>query len=139
EGLFLKVTPSGKKCWRFQYHFANKAKSLSLGKYPSVSLFAAREERRKCQEMIAKSIDPSLRRKAEKKQLAVTHENKLEAVALAWFDMNKPRWSEKHATKTWRRLEIHLLPTLGEFPIAEIKAADVLQVLQKVQSASTDN
>jgi len=38
SGLFLLVTPSGGKWWRFKYRFAGKEKLLSLGTYPEVSL-----------------------------------------------------------------------------------------------------
>ncbi len=44
-GLFLIVAPSGGKWWRFKYRFQGKAKTLSLGTYPLVSLKEAREKR----------------------------------------------------------------------------------------------
>jgi integrase len=139
EGLYLRVTVQGKKFWRFQYYFAGKPKSISLGKYPTVSLFEAREKRRKAQELINKRIDPSLRRQAEKRELIVAHESKLHLIAQQWWDVNKPRWCDKHQVKTWRRLELHLFPTLGNFPVSEIKASDLLRVMQRVQKKSTDN
>lgn len=44
-GLFLYVTPTGKKSWRLAYRFAGRQKLISLGPYPSVSLREAREKR----------------------------------------------------------------------------------------------
>ena len=38
RGLFLIVTPTGGKWWRFKYRFDGKHKTLSLGVYPDVSL-----------------------------------------------------------------------------------------------------
>ncbi len=38
RGLFLIVTPSGGKWWRFRYKFEGKEKLLSLGVYPDVLL-----------------------------------------------------------------------------------------------------
>ena len=38
RGLFLIVTPSGGKWWRFRYKFDGKEKLLSLGVYPDVPL-----------------------------------------------------------------------------------------------------
>lgn len=38
RGLFLIVTPSGGKWWRFRYKFDGKEKLLSLGIYPDVPL-----------------------------------------------------------------------------------------------------
>ena len=44
-GLFLFVTPSGGKLWRFKFRIAGKEKLLALGSYPEVSMNAARKAR----------------------------------------------------------------------------------------------
>jgi hypothetical protein len=31
DGMFLLVTPSGRKYWRLKYHFAGREKLLALG------------------------------------------------------------------------------------------------------------
>jgi hypothetical protein len=38
NGLYLQVTPSGGKRWRFRYRHDGKEKMISLGVYPDVSL-----------------------------------------------------------------------------------------------------
>jgi hypothetical protein len=38
RGLFLWVTPSGEKIWRWTYRHEGKAKLMTFGKYPDVSL-----------------------------------------------------------------------------------------------------
>jgi len=45
RGLFLIVTPTGGKWWRFRYSFDGKEKLLALGTYPDVSLASARKRR----------------------------------------------------------------------------------------------
>ena len=42
RGMYLEVSPSGGKWWRFKYRFDGKQKQLSLGTYPDVSLAKAR-------------------------------------------------------------------------------------------------
>lgn len=39
-GLYLLVTPSGAKYWRYKYRFGGKEKVLSLGGYPEEGLKA---------------------------------------------------------------------------------------------------
>ena len=64
-GLFLYVTPTGKKSWRLAYRFAGRQKLISLGPYPSVSLREAREKREDAKKLPREHIDPSeARRKA---------------------------------------------------------------------------
>ena len=42
RGLYLLVTPTGSKLWRFDYRFVGKRRTLALGQYPSVKLSDAR-------------------------------------------------------------------------------------------------
>jgi Arm DNA-binding domain len=65
-GLFLQIEPTGSKLWRLAYRFEGKQKLLSLGRYPAVSLKDAWGKRDDARELLAKGIDPSIARKAEK-------------------------------------------------------------------------
>jgi len=57
-GLFLYVTPTGKKSWRLAYRFAGKQKLISLGPFPSVSLREAREKQEEAKKLLRENIDP---------------------------------------------------------------------------------
>jgi len=66
EGLYLHVTPSGGKWWRFKYRFKRKDKNLALGIYPEVGLEDARRNRDAAKELLSQGFDPSEIRKKEK-------------------------------------------------------------------------
>ena len=51
---------------RLAYRFAGKQKTLALGVYPMVSLEDARLRSDEAKKLLARSIDPSVQRKAEK-------------------------------------------------------------------------
>jgi hypothetical protein len=36
RGLYLEISPTGSRWWRFKYRFANKENRISLGTYPDV-------------------------------------------------------------------------------------------------------
>ncbi len=55
-GLFMQVTPSGCKLWRFKYCYEGKEKLLSIGTYPEVPLVDARVRRDKARKLLAKSL-----------------------------------------------------------------------------------
>ncbi|MDD5343044.1 MAG: Arm DNA-binding domain-containing protein, partial [Smithella sp.] len=57
-GLFLMVTPTGGKLWRFKYRFEGKAKLLALGSYPEISLLNVRQRRDEARRLLAQGIDP---------------------------------------------------------------------------------
>jgi len=58
RGLYLLVTPSGGKWWRFKYLFGGKEKLLSLGVSPDIFLADARERREAARKMVAQGIRP---------------------------------------------------------------------------------
>ena len=72
-GLYLNVTPSGGKWWRFKYRFKRKEKCLSLGTYPITGLEDARRSRDAAKELLLQDIDPSEIRKQEKARSKAEH------------------------------------------------------------------
>ena len=66
RGLFLLISPSGGKWWRFRYDFNGKENLLSLGVYPAVGLDEARQKRDEARQFLAQGIDPAIARREEK-------------------------------------------------------------------------
>src|ERR1017187_6975563 len=132
DGLFLMVAPSGSKYWRFRYHFGDKEKLLALGVYPEISLGDARARRTEARKAIALGEDPSAIKKEAKRQAILKASNSFEAIAREWFDHRKHEWVEKYSERLMSRLETYAFPKLGNLPIAEIKAPEVLAMLRVV-------
>lgn len=139
-GLYLLVTPTGGKWWRFKYRFGGKEKLLSFGTYPEVSLKKAREKREEARKQVAAGIDPGEQRKAEKAtekaqaaEAKAIEENTFEKVAREWFNKFSPSWVPSHADKIIRRLERDFFPWLGNRPIREITESDLLEALGRIE------
>jgi integrase len=130
EGLYIEVTPQGKKLWRFRYKkpVSGKYSMMALGQYPAVTLKAARAERDKCLELLSMDIDPIdyRREQQQKKQLAAA--NTFRAVAEDWKEQYLARKSPAHLKRTWSIVERCILPYLGDQPIANITAPDILKM-----------
>ena len=60
RGLFLLVSPSGARLWRFKYRTHGREKLLALGAYPDVPLKRARDKRDEARRRLADGIDPSV-------------------------------------------------------------------------------
>jgi len=133
QGLYLQITPTGGKRWRFKYCFGGKEKLLAFGTFPEISLAEAREKRDAARKQVANGIDPGELRKAEKTAKTQTTET-FEHVAREWHLKFSPRWSPVHAETTIKRLERDAFPWIGSRPIAEIKAPELLTVLRRVES-----
>ena len=135
RGLSLLVTPSGGKLWRFRYYRpAGGRNFLSLGEYPAIPLKQARERRDEARKLLANGIDPGEARKAEKAAKEAATANTFGRIAEEWFEA----WKEGKAVVTVRhvrdRLDHFILPLLADRPVAEIKAADVLEVLKPIEA-----
>lgn len=133
RGLYLEVSPTGGKWWRLKYRFAGKEKRLSLGVYPDVSLRDARKQRDGIRENLAKGIDPSENRKAEKAAQAERNANTFEVVAREWFAKHSPNWAETHSDRTLRLLERDVFPWVGGRPVSEIEAPELLKVVRRIE------
>jgi integrase len=132
-GLFLMVTPSGGKLWRFKYRFDSKEKKIALGAYPEISLLDARQKRDEARKQLANGIDPGAVRKAQK-QAEVEETETVEVIAREWHEKFKSKWTEGHALKIMRSLELDVFPWIGTRPIKDIKAPELLTVLRRIES-----
>ncbi|AWG30944.1 tyrosine-type recombinase/integrase [Burkholderia cenocepacia] len=135
-GLYLEVAPSGGKWWRLKYRVGGKEKRISLGVYPDVPLKEARERRDKARALLAGGGDPGEAKKAEKRTQRLSAENSFEAVAREWHAKYAPTWSESHAARILRRLEVDAFPWIGAKPIADLAPPDVLDALRRVEKRS---
>ena len=133
DGLFLLVSPGGGKWWRFKYRFGGKEKLISLGTYPEVGLAMARQRRDAARKQVADGIDPSQARKTLK-AAKIQNESTFEAVAREWHQKFTPTWTPGHAKTILSRLELNVFPWIGERPIIEIKAPELLLALRRIES-----
>ena len=87
RGLYLMVSTSGAKLWRFKYHFGPAERLLVIGKYPDVTLQRARDKRDAARRLLADGIDPAIQKQAQKHALA----NSFGEIALEWLAHQRPR------------------------------------------------
>lgn len=134
NGLFLLITPSGGKLWRWKYRFNGQEKSLSIGKYPQISLVQARQEAEIARKQLANGISPADAKQEAKAQQKTAQMNCFENVARDWHSKNINRWKPLHAVRIMRYLENDVFPSIGNKPINEIKVSHIKSLLDKVVS-----
>jgi integrase len=138
-GLYLLVTPSGGKLWRFQYRFNGKQKLLALGAYPSIPLAEARQRREDARKLLANGVDPSEIKKAQKVADVSKNENSFEVVARTWHSGKIEEWSDSHAKTTLERLQKNIFPWLGAKPVCDIKLSDIKPVLHRIEERAPES
>jgi hypothetical protein len=136
-GLYLELAPTGGKLWRLKYRFDGKEKRLALGKYPDVGLKEARERRDDARKLLANGSDPGAVKKAQKAAQQERAANTFEAVARKWFSKWETEVTTSTAESQWGRLVKHIMPALGDCPIADIDAPKIMGALRPLEERGT--
>ncbi len=132
-GMYLQVSPAGSKRWFLKYRVGGKEKQLALGSHPDMSLKSARLARDAAKLQKSEGIDPVQARKLEKLKVKRNTRDTFKTIALEWYSKQAPQWSESHAGRMLRQLERDLFPWIGDRPIEQIHAMELLAALQKVE------
>ena len=133
-GLYVWMTPSGGKLWRWSYRFEGKEKLMSFGRFPDVSLATARERHSDARRLLATGTDPMARRKADRTAEQVSNENSFASVSARWLEHWKDGKSSRHVDQTKRRIAANILPSLGALPTSEIEAPDVVAMVRAIEA-----
>lgn len=136
DGLRLRVKPNGSRHWILNYYRPNSRKraNLSLGKYPDLPLAKARKATLEAKELLAEGVDPQEKRKQEKQEHKATHQHTFFNVATEWFEIKKGDVTADYAADIWRSLELHIFARLGEVPVREITAPQVIELLKPIEA-----
>jgi len=131
DGLYLEVTPTGKKHWLFRYTYDGKRNWVKVGEYPLTSLQEAREKRNGLKKDLLDGRKPDL-------SPARSSTPTFRSVALDFLEAYKTKISsKKEKTNAQRRLEMHVFPYIGDMPIADITSVDVLQIARMLHGRGT--
>ncbi|ASF47846.1 tyrosine-type recombinase/integrase [Methylovulum psychrotolerans] len=134
KGMFLLINPNGSKYFRLKYRFNGKEKTLALGVYPETSLKTAREDRDKARQQIIDGIDPNENKKAVKQSKAESAANSFEVIAREWYERNMGDKSTDHKKRVTGLFERDLFPYIGNKPITDLKAPELLAALRRIEA-----
>ena len=132
-GLYLEVTISGSKLWRWKFRFEGKEKRLAIGIYPEVRAPEARKVMADARTKLKAGIDPSAEKRAKREQDKVAGDYTFEAVARTWFDKAHASLAETTRTKNLSFIEKDVFPFIGGRPIASLAAPDLLSVIRRIE------
>ncbi|USU08883.1 integrase arm-type DNA-binding domain-containing protein [Sphingomonadaceae bacterium OTU29MARTA1] len=133
QGMYLYVTPTGFKSWRWKYRIGGKEKRLVFGPYPAISPAKARMMREDAARQLLNGVDPAI----DKVQRAAAQTARLGAtfrtIAEDWLESQAQVWTKGHAKVVKASLERDVFPSLGHLPIDSITTPMVLNVLRPIE------
>lgn len=124
-GLYIKVTPKGKKTWYFIYSFEGRQDRIRLGAYPGISLSGARQRAFELSNVVSQGNDPKIENTAVGDVLTVS------SLAHEYIEnYAKPR--KKAWKEDCRIIERYVLPLISARNIREIGKADISFLLEPI-------
>lgn len=131
-GLYLEVMTNGSKYWRYKYRIDGKEKRLAIGIYPNIPLLEARILHEAARQERKKGFDPVFLKGVRKQAATYDRSQTLETIAREWYAANHRKWKPKYAREILQRLENHLFPDLGKYPIRQLTTPDLYVCVKKV-------
>ena len=127
NGLFLIISKTGDKNWRYDYSrpYTKKRNSLSFGSYPTITLADARIKREDARTLLAQNIDPHLEKIRVENEILSANKNIFSELSKEW--MSKQDFAESTIKGQQRLLDV-INQHIGNIPVHEIKAMDILKV-----------
>lgn len=130
--LFVEVTPSGSKLWRYRYRWQTKQRMLALGHFPDVSIAQARRLASDARETLAGGKDPNAERRADKHRQKLGAANTFRSVVTEWRKHVASSKADATMLKINSFLDQHILPMIGDSPMNRITTGDVLAVIKRL-------
>ncbi|MBB4216257.1 integrase [Rhizobium sp. BK212] len=135
KGLYLYVSTAGGKSWRLDYAYFGKRKTLTLGAYPAIGLAEARSRRDEAKKKLSEGLDPSLAKKREQLSAKAAAGNTFGLIADEFIaKLRRDKRAEPTIDKNTWMLKV-LARKLSPYPITQISAKDVLDVLNVIEKS----
>lgn len=131
NGLFLLVSPSGSKLWRYRFEVGGKESMCSLGAYPDVSLAAARQARDEMRKIVKQGVSPAHHKRETIRRAAAQSSNSFEAVARKWM-ARQPDWRDSYRKQVEKGLSVEVFPVIGAKPFDQVTAGDIRGILDPI-------
>lgn len=151
HGLYLEIRPSGKKLWRYRYRIDGKENVYALGEHIQAlsreteierqtrmkqgrfTLAEARIERDKCRGLVKQGIHPKDNRNEQKAARIAEDANTFKVVAEEWLIPRRKKWAPRYLHQVERTLTIDAYPVIGDLPMRSITAAQLLEILRRIE------
>lgn len=132
DGLQLWVRHTGNKVWISAYRWQGKQQSLTLGKYPVITLQQARQRNLEIKQQINEGINP---KDKKKEQLAEQDGSRLfDTIAQAWYADRKTFLASSTFSRNYSAYMRDVKPVIGHKLIDDITSPDILEIGKSIEA-----
>ena len=120
--------------WVLRYRFGGKARELTLGRYPGITLAVARELAAEARARINQGADLARAKQLDKINRAA--EEDFRSLANDYMKKVFPRLAENTVKQRRHHIDGVILPKIGNLPAREVTGADVVALIEGVGAKS---
>ena len=132
DGLQLWVRHTGNKVWVSAYRWQGKQQSLTLGKYPVITLQQARQRNLEIKQQINEDINP---KDKKKEKLAEQDGSRLfDNIAQAWYADRKTFLATSTFGRNYSAYMRDVKPVIGHKLIDDITSPDILTIGKSIEA-----
>lgn len=130
-GLYIDVTPTGSKIWRYRYRLHGQREKVTIGPYPAIGLKDANAKYLELAAMVAKGKSPA--REQEREKQRADEARTIEELATLYRADLSQRSKNTDAGRGWI-FDAYIIPKIGRYPLADITPTDVLRLLDGIRA-----
>ena len=136
DGLTFTLSAKGTAAWVLRYRFGGKARELTLGRYPDITLAKARELAAEARVHIQQGRDVA--REKQKATIERAAAKTLRELAADYMSKAFPHLAANTIKQRRHHIEGVILPKLGSLPAREVMTADVVAMVEAVGKKSVN-
>ena len=121
----MKLTATNNAFIYVYYPTPTSKKSITIGKYPTISLAVARQKANELREQLEQGLNPQL----EKKKAELTFGE----VAGLWLKEQEKRGFVTFTKNIKGRVDNHLLPRLADKKIKDLKRNELIEIIKNLE------
>lgn len=136
DGLTFTLSAKGTAAWVLRYRFGGKARELTIGRYPDITLAKARELAAEARVQIQQGRDVA--REKQKATIERAAAKTLRELAADYMSKSFPHLASNTIKQRRHHIEGVILPKLGSLPAREVMTADVVALVEAVGKKSVN-
>lgn len=128
EGLTFTLSAKGTAAWTLRYSHGGKAKELTLGRYPDMSLAKAREIASAKRVEIQQGVDVAAQKRHADQEAARAWT--FRKLAEDYFDKGAKKLADSTAKNRAQQLRDYVYPKIGNIAAADVTPADIVGIVE---------
>ena len=132
DGLYVYISVSGAKSWRYDYRLFGKRETLTIGLYPDTTVASARDKHSEARKLVAKGQSPALAKQRSNQASKDERGKTFRAEGERWYEHKSPHRSSSWNANARRWLDRDIYPLIGGMALEDIGPADILSVVRRM-------